>query len=85
MIRITLNFSQIASRFSHSLPIEPKIVMKIHMDKEKSLKHRLVLSEADETGKDLVVQTDANSLLQIIDQLETAKTATSGRKVTNNS
>jgi hypothetical protein len=61
--------------------------MKIHLDKEKSLKHRQVLAEdsTDETRKDIVLQTDASSLLQIIEQLEAAKTAISGRKVASSS
>lgn len=69
--------SQVASRFSHSLPPEPKIVMKFHLDREKSFKHRLTLTEneLERSKMELVIETDTNSLVHIIDQLESARTA----------
>lgn len=74
--------TKISSRFLNSPPLEPKIVLKIHLDHEKSLSHRQILKEfrGEETKKELVVQTDANSLVHIIDQLETAKTSVNVRK-----
>jgi hypothetical protein len=56
--------------------------VRFHLDKEKSLKHRLTLSETyrDDSKKEVVVMTDANNLAHIIDQLEQAKTAVNARR-----
>lgn len=73
---------QIASRFLHSQPAGPKIVLKFHLDRENSLNHRQILADdtQEESRKELVVQSNANNLLHIIDQLESARTAVSLRK-----
>jgi hypothetical protein len=57
------------------LPVEPKVAIKLHLDREQSLYHRRILSEADDRKEELVLQTDPNNLLNIIDQLEAAKAA----------
>lgn len=77
--------AKVASRFLHSQPPNPKIALKVHLDKEKSLSHRLVLTdtEADSSKKVLVMQTSPNNLAHIIEQLESAKTAVKVRKVTD--
>lgn len=74
---LTEMYQQVASRFLHSVPPEPKIVMKIHLDRETSLKHRTTLPESspESSKKELVMETDANSLVHIIDQLESARSA----------
>lgn len=77
--------AKVASRFLHSQPPNPKIALKVHLDKEKSLSHRLVLTdtEVDSSKKVLVMQTSPNNLAHIIEQLESAKTAVKIRKVTD--
>lgn len=52
------------------------------MDREMSLKHRQILSNAtdEKSKKQLVLQTDVNSLVHIIEQLESAKSAISVKK-----
>lgn len=54
------------------------------MDREISLKHRQIISNAtdEKSNKQLVLQTDINSLVHIIAQLESAKSAIRVKKAT---
>lgn len=84
---MTVNPIQVASRFLNSTPLDPKIILKLHLDQEKTLNHRSVLSELaseytyEHTVKEMLIECSLNSLVHIIDQLESAKNFVSAKRV----
>lgn len=85
MTSLTFSFFQVASRFLHSQPPNPKVLMKIHLDREKSLHHRIMLSAVDDsepTTKTLVMQSSPSNLAHIIDQLENIKNSVNVKRAT---
>jgi len=71
----------VATRSLHNAPPEPKIVMKLHLDSEKSLDNRDKLNQA--TTKTVLMETDASSLLHIIDQLEQVLAESKSHRIRN--
>lgn len=78
---MTLTFTllnlKIATRFQQATPADPKVAIKLYLDREKSLSRRVVLSQAlfKNSRKEITLETDLNSLVHIIDQLESARTS----------
>lgn len=71
--------TKIASRFCDSLPIQPKIAIKLHVDKDPALEYRESLPEPlkSQTRKEILLQTNINNLTHIIGKLEAAKNSVS--------
>lgn len=65
--------ARIASRSLHSIPPEPKILMKIHTDRENALQFREMIDGScknNSTRQEIVLEVDANNLVHIIEKLE---------------
>ena len=66
--------AKVASKSCHNINnIEPKILIKFNLSEEDSASHRKKIS-ACESGKELLVETNASNLVHIIQKLEQAMT-----------